>query len=291
VNWKLVMKTSAGAISIGLVLAVAAPGLAQSTTREQRDSRYQIGMMEGVLEKAVEHGAAVMRERLRSILPADMLLSKPVRVRGIRLEGYGVVFDIDVPSLQSAPLWSFQTLDQNNLGLQSAINAMRTLVESTGDPNLQQALQRIELSVAPMPSTLNASPSGGPTPVGPPPPSLRTISGSPASTNDVAAPRGQDQAGQTDALLDNPAAATEAYRTEIKDALMEAMLDHSRGLGIGPNEWLVVVAGGTDDQPLAGLDTDVQNAVIRIKGSDLADFLGNRISHDEARQRMDVKVF
>ena len=31
--------------------------------------------------------------------------------------------------------------------------------------------------------------------------------------------------------------------------------------------------------------------VIRIKGSDLADFLGEQISHDDARQRMDVKVF
>ena len=55
-------------------------------TREQRDSRYQLGMMEGVLEKAVEHGAALMRERLRTVLPAEMLLSRPPRARGIRSE-------------------------------------------------------------------------------------------------------------------------------------------------------------------------------------------------------------
>src|SRR5882724_9353536 len=142
------MKTFAVAISTGLVLTSVAPAFAQtSPTREQRDSRYQIGMMEGVLEKAVEHGAALMRDRLRSVLPADMLLAEPARARGIRLEGYGVLFDIDVPALQSAPLWSLQALDQNNVGLGSAINALRNSVKASGDANLEQALQRVELNL------------------------------------------------------------------------------------------------------------------------------------------------
>ena len=73
---------------------------------------------------------------------------------------------------------------------------------------------------------------------------------------------------------------------------MEAMLDHSRGLAIGVNEWLVVAARGNDDRAaLTGVDTDVQTVVIRIKGSDLVDFLGDKITHDEARQRIEVKVF
>jgi len=74
---------------------------------------------------------------------------------------------------------------------------------------------------------------------------------------------------------------------------MEAMLDYSRGLNIGVDEWLIVVAGASsDDQlPLSGLDNQVETVLIRIKGSDLADFLSSRITHDEARQRMEVKVF
>src|SRR5665213_320049 len=103
------------AISTGLACAIVAPAQAQSPqtpqtpqTREQRDSRYQLTMMEGVLEKAVEHGADVMRQRLRAVLPGDMLLSEPARVRGIRLAGYGVLFDINVPSMQSGPLWTLQ---------------------------------------------------------------------------------------------------------------------------------------------------------------------------------------
>jgi hypothetical protein len=274
------MKTIAVAISTGLALTVTAPAFAQTgLTREQHDLRYQVGMMEGVLEKAVEHGAALMRERLRAVLPADMLLSEPARARGIRLEGYGVLFDIDVPSLQSAPLWSLQTLDQNNVGLESAINALRNSVQASGDPSLQQALQRVELNLTPLPTVLGTSTSQPTAPAQP-----RAVSGSAASADDVVA---GTVAG--DPLLSNP---TEAYRTEIKDAIMEAMLDYSRGLGLGLNEWLVVAARGNDERSaLTGTDTEVQTVVIRIKGSDLADFLGDKITHDEARQRMEVKVF
>ena len=277
-------KTLAVTISTGLACLAcmtAAPALAQTTqtapTREQRDSRYQLGMMEGVLEKAVEHGADIMRQRLRSVLPADLLLSEPARVRGIRLQGYGVLFDINVPSLQSAPLWVMQTLDQNNLGLESALNALRTYITASGDPNLQQALQRVEISTAPLPSVLG----GAPTAPGP----ARLVSGSAASTDDAVAGR-----AASDPILGNPTEAyRQAYRTEITDALMEAMLDHSRGLGIGPTEWLVVVAGAANDQPL--MTADEQTAVISIKGSDLADFLADRITHDEARRRIEVKLF
>ena len=109
-----------------------------------------------------------------------MLLSEPARARGIRLEGYGVLFDIDVPSLQSASLWSLQTLDQNNVGLESAINALRSAVNSSGDPTLQQALQRVELNVAPLPTVLGTSTAQATASSQP-----RALSGSAASTTDV----------------------------------------------------------------------------------------------------------
>ena len=279
------MKTLAAMISTGMALAIAAPVFAQAPVpRGERDSRYQIGMMEGVLQKAVEHGAAVMRERLRSVLPADMLLSNRVHVRGVRLEGYGVMFDVDVPSLEGA-FWSFQTLDQNNLGLESAMSALRAHVNASGDPTLQQALQRMELAV-PMPMPVTNTQGSAAASV--------QRAGSPASTNDAVIGRAAPAPAQAQASAQPSAAQpdlTDLYHTEIIDALAEAMLDHSRGLAIGPNDWLTVVAGGVDDEPLAGVDSDVQTAIIRIKGSDLADFLANRISHEEARQRIDVKVF
>ncbi len=280
-------KILAVAISTGLACTIAAPAHAQTPqTREQRDSRYQLGMMEGVLEKAVEHGADVMRQRLRAVLPGDMLLSEPARVRGIRLDGYGVLFDINVPSMQSAPLWTLQTLDQNNLGLESALNSLRSYVAASGDPNLQQALQRVEISTAPTP-VLSAPQAA---------PGTRVVSGSAASTSPgpaatVATANDAVSQSSNDPIVSNPTEASlrEAYHAEITDALMEAMLDHSRGLGIAPSEWLVVVAGAANDQPL--LTADAQTVVISIKGSDLTDFLADRITHDEARHRIEVKVF
>ena len=66
----------------------------------QRAQRYQIAMMEGVLERAVEHGATITRDRLQALLPAEMLLTENARARGFRLEGYGVFFDVVVPGLE-----------------------------------------------------------------------------------------------------------------------------------------------------------------------------------------------
>src|SRR6187402_1767075 len=72
---------------------------AAQVSRQVRESRYQIGQMERVLEGAVEHGATVIRDRLQGLMPADMLLTENARVRGFRLDGYGLFFDVEVPSL------------------------------------------------------------------------------------------------------------------------------------------------------------------------------------------------
>jgi hypothetical protein len=230
--------------------------------------------MERVLEGAVEHGAAVMRDRLRTVFPADVLLTENARVRGFRLEGFGMLFDVEVPSMQGSSLWSFRVLDQNDLGLQSALNALRSHVDAAGDTNLQQALKRVELQVEPLAVAQAASPPGTVA-------SARAATGSAANATDSA--QGADQ------VLSDP---TGAYRAEIREALMDAMLEHSRGLGIGPNEWLVIAARGIYDRPpLAPADSEAQTTIIRVRGSDLTAFLGGLMTHDEARKRMEVKVF
>src|SRR4051794_36194200 len=140
----------------------------QGPVRGQFDQlRYQIGTMERVLENAVEHGASVWRDRLQALVPVQALLLDNARVRGYRLEGYGMFFDIDVPSLETTLFSAFRTLDQNGLGLQSALNQLKAYVQSqaAGDANLQQALKRIELQFVPV------------TPAAPEVPAARTSSG------------------------------------------------------------------------------------------------------------------
>ena len=244
--------------------------------RQAAEERYQVGQMERVLEGAVEHGVTVTRDRLQALaqVPADLLVSDNAHARGFRLEGYGVFFDVVVPSFETTLTWSLRTLDQNDLGLDSAWRALQTHVKTVGDPNLEQALKRIELQVNP--AVLARSTASDV-------PDARNLTGSAATTT-------QDKpAVADDPILADP---NEAYRAEVTRALKDAMLAHSSSLGIGPTEWLTIAAKGNDDRPrLAPADSDARTRIIRLRGSDLADFLAGRISRDEALQRIEVRVF
>jgi hypothetical protein len=263
----------------------AAPVLAQQTVAPQptlqaarlaAQQRYEIGQMERVLEGAIEHGVAVTRDRVQAItqVQADLMVSDNAHARGFRLEGYGVFFDVIVPSFLTTLTWIQRTLDQNDLGLDSALRTLQTHVKTSGDPNLEQALKRVELQVNPgaLGRTEPASTTGA-----------RTVTGSAASIN-----------ADTGAAADDPVLAdpNEAYRTEVIQALKDAMLSHSSALGIGPSEWLTIAAKGNDDRPrLAPADSDARTRIIRLKGSDLADFLAGKITREEALQRIEVRVF
>jgi hypothetical protein len=205
-----------------------------------------------------------------------MLISDNARARGFRLDGYGVFFDVVVPSFDTTVLWSIRTLDQNSLGLQTAIKALQDHVKAVGDADLDQALRRIELQLDPLVLASQAAPV-------PPAPGARNVAGSVASVTRDAPQE------PVDPILTNP---NEAYRAEVTKALMDALLDHSGSLDVAPAEYLTIAARRNDDRPrLAPADSDAQTFVLRLKGSDLAAFLGRQISREEALQRIEVRVF
>jgi hypothetical protein len=73
---------------------------------------------------------------------------------------------------------------------------------------------------------------------------------------------------------------------------MDTMLEHSRGLSIGATEMLTVAARGINDGPrLAPVNTEARTVVISVRGSDLNAFLAGQISREEARKRVEVRVF
>jgi hypothetical protein len=255
-----------------------------ASTRAQAQSRYQIGQMERVLEGAVEHGANLTRVRLQSVLPpGDTTMSGDnARARGFRLEGYGVFFDVTVPPFdtETTLAWSVRTLDQNDLGLNSALKELRDYVKTANSADLEQALKRVELqvapaqqvAVAPLPQLAGAAP--------------RMATGSAATASAGAA---QAQSAAADSILADP---NEAYRTEVMQALKEAMLDHSASLGIAPSEWLTVAARGNDDRPrLAPADSDARTRTLRLSGVDLAAYLARQITRDEALQRIEIRTY
>ena len=104
--------------------------------------------MERVLEQAVEHGAQKIAFRMQALAPSTVLFTGPARARGFRLEGYGLFFDVQAPTLRRSVTWSFRTLSQYRLGLGDALQALRQHVQSLGDPgardSLEQALRSLE---------------------------------------------------------------------------------------------------------------------------------------------------
>ena len=242
--------------------------------RQQAESRYQIGVMERVLEDAVEHGASLWRDRWQVVLPAQTLLLDNARVIGYRIEGYGIFFNVEVPSLETTMTWAVRTLDQNELGLESALKAVKAHIEASGDPNLDQAWRRVELQVAPL-----GSPGGSPANTGGV--SARTVSGSAAFASDTAL-------DPTDPILSNP---EDVFRAEVVQSLIDSMLDHSSALGLATDDWLTVGARRNEGRPRIGpVDSKAPTFVIRVRGRALEAFRSGQITREEAIKRVEVRV-
>jgi len=286
-----------------LGIATAAPAMAQSAARpaDGRQLHYQIDMMERVLEAAVAHGTAVIRDRLQAVAPdapAELLILDNPRVRGFKLDPYGVFFDVEVPSLNATLTWSLRTLDQNDT-VQSALNTLRNRIDPS-DAELQQALQRVALRINPPVVAVSApDPSRAATPMLPN--TRRAAAGTTERTvtaTSVAAPKAaaqQEQASPArppesqDRILENP---NEAYRAEVVQALADAMLDYSGALSVGDGEWLTIAARGVYDRPLAAAPgNEPPTIMIRAKGADLAAFHARQISREEVMNRIERRVF
>jgi hypothetical protein len=256
----------------------------QAPPKEQMQARYNIFVMEGVLERAVQHGGQNITRQVRAIMPDMLMISGDPQARGFRLDGFGVFFDVEVPALRRSVAWQLRTMiDQNGVAATTALQQLKSHVESIQDSRdrtiLQQAIKRIELQVGPV------QPMPGPG-VGSPP--RGAISAQAVTTADTPQPPPAPPA-TTVADLAFVADPSEAYTTEVKNALIDAMLDHSGPIGVGPDEWLTVAA--RDNERVPGDPYDVTTIMLRVKGSDLAAFRADRITKDEARKRVEVREF
>jgi hypothetical protein len=83
----------------------------------------------------------------------------------------------------------------------------------------------------------------------------------------------------------------EKYRAQVKLALIDAMLDHSKNLELKPDEWLSVAARGSESALLPGEILQLTTVVLRVKGSDLADYLAGRLTREQAREKVEVRQF
>jgi hypothetical protein len=275
---------------VGMVAALSAQTAQRSAEDEQmRKARQQISMMEGVLERAVQNGVDNLRRKVREVMPDDALLQGGLpQVRGFRLESYGIFFDVEVPGLRSSMAWTLRTLNDTGMALARDLARMRAYVQSLADArvraDLDRTLQRIQRGIGPVPlpaqeRTATAAAQG------PPGAAVAAQSVNPAVS--AAALSAAPQADQ--ALLIDP---NDAYTEEVKAAIVDAMIEYSGALVIGPDEWLTVAARDNEpSNPFTQGNPDAKTILLRVKGSDLAAFRAGRLRLDEIRARVEVREF
>jgi hypothetical protein len=232
--------------------------------------------MEGVLERAVQLGAQRVRARVQAVAPDMLFITGAARARGFWLDGYGVFFDVDVPAMRRSLAWTFRMLEQSDRGLELTLTALKRQIAAVDDPatrrDLQQSLERLEAHVGP---------AGIGTPGGP---GVRSVS---RPAPGVAAAASQPEDDKT--VLEDPG---ELYTTQVKSALVDAMIEYSAPLPLSPTEWLTVAARDQDGSRLQPGDPyEVSTILLRVRGADLAAFRGGQIDRDETRRRVEVKGY
>jgi hypothetical protein len=241
-----------GIVAAAVTLCVASAGAQvpnKAAEAEQVRQRQRISLMEGVLERAVANGADNLLRQVKQVMPDVPMLTGAPEVRGFRLDGYGVFFDVEVPALRLPLTWTLRyVVDGNRLAVNAALAQLRAMV-------LEQPAQereRLEVFVRQIEE--------------------RNLATSPS--------------GQVDpAVVRDP---NEAYTRAVKEALVEAMIESSGPLNLGTDEWLTVAARDNvpNDPLVPGDSTDLQTVIFKIKGSDLAAFRSGQLTLDQARARV-----
>jgi hypothetical protein len=272
---------------VGFLIVVGfAPGsFAQAPLSEadQVKSRQKISMMESVLESAVANGADSLMRAVRVVMPPDaLMLTGAPSARGFRLEGYGVFFDVEVPTIRPTMAFTLrQMVDQNGLGAAAAVNQLKAYIATVQDPRqratLDRALRRLELQVGPVgPVPQDASASA------------RTVGASTVTAQTTVAPVAAPAVDPQ--VIEDPNAA---YTREVSTAIVDAMIENSGPLPIAENEWLTVAARDNirPDRLVPGDTSNISSIVFRIKGVDLAAFRAGRMALEEARKHVEITQF
>ena len=254
-------------VVVVLTVAGAAPATGQDTSPagvERADAdplTSQIQVLEQVLSRAVALSARGVEQQMPPWTPGLMLFAGPAQVRGFRLAGYGVFFDVECPVLRQSVLWSLEMMDAD----------LR---------RIRGALQELRLSGALPPVLRELDPNAGRrvafTPGGAAAPADRPALGSPGD-----APPGGGNAPDASA----PDLHT-VYQEALREMLIDAVLGYGGRLGalLDGNDWLTVIA--RDTRGLPG-----QDMTVRIRAGDLTALHAGSLTLDEARARVDISSF
>ena len=283
----------------------AAPATSGTQTPDSR--RDDIRMMESVLTQALQKGAQDLARLLRVNQPNSAFVTGTGRARGFVLEGYGMLFDVDVPGMRQSVVWSEQMVQlmqdreraAQDLARLSPADPLRKVAEmqyrtierliataQTGQVLIPSPAPPTQLA---QPGTVNAQNISGV--------SETVITNAPAN---AAANASADVARVMAAAAPPPSAASssvvardpnELYTESVKNALIDAMLKYSAFLKIGDTEWLTVAASDSEGPPVQGQLDDTSRLVIRVKGADLTAFQAGKLTRDEVLKKVEVREY
>lgn len=269
------------------------------------DARYKVRIMEGVLEKAVTQAVLVMNQQLRRVSPDLVQLTGAARARGYRLDSYGVFFEVEVPAAMRQTMgWTVRMMRETE-SLNQALRSLRrvaTTLDGKARTDAELAVRQIELHVrpplppgaplgqiatAPPPATAGAGTVQA-TAASPSPGGAEEPAPTPPADPDPDPDPVPEQPPVNPLLLQDPDLA---YEMEVREALITAMLEYGGLLPIAADEWLTVAARDNQDVIIPGDLAEVVTVIMRVKGSDLADFKAGRLGAAEIRKRVQVGEF
>jgi len=142
VNWATWAVIS-GAVLAATPLAAQVSPATPATPAQQREARHEIAVLEGILESAVKYGAQMLTQHVQSAtVPQSVLLTGLARARGFRLDGYGVLFDVEFPSIRRSVAWSMRELERPDPELLAAMKELRKNTQAAADQRSRQELDR-----------------------------------------------------------------------------------------------------------------------------------------------------
>ena len=212
-----------------LTVAGAAPAAAQgagpaNVERAAAESPLtaHIQGLERVLSRAVALSARGVEQQLPPWTPGLMLFAGPAQVRGFRLAGYGVFFDVECPVLRQSILWSMEIMDADLRMMRRSLERVRELGA------FAQVLRELD------------------------PDANTSVAFSPgAASADAQPPTGADARTAAPDLH-------AVYQDALRELLIDALLGYGGALGalLDEDDWLTVVA--RDTRGLPGRDTTVR---------------------------------
>jgi hypothetical protein len=149
----------------------------------------------------------MLNQQLRTVSPDLVLLTGAARARGYRLDGYGLFFDVQVPTaLRQSMGWTVRMMRQNNQSVEQALTVFKRMVgglQGKARDDAELALKEIELQVRP---PMMGGDSGAPGSI----PPLFSVTPSVAQSQSPVSAQGGAQVSSASTLTMTAAAAESA---------------------------------------------------------------------------------